>query len=290
MKKGFTLIELLAVIVILAIIALIATPIILGIINDAKEQSNERSIELYIKGVELSIAKKNLIEEFHPSECIITNGVAVCDGVEIDVDVDNSSNINGKITFNEKGIVTGNTLVIGESVPQVSICEFEDGTYGEKGQIGAKYHCDTNGDGTKDNYFYLLNNSVPYNLIMDRNYTDDFVPATMKWCISGDDNSCNHDNLDQYIEHIEELWTNVDSVSLPTANQIANAVGNTTWDSTNTGSAWFYLDSKTQTKTATSKGASSYAWLFDYTKDCESNGCNIADCRLRRTRYLFFQI
>ena len=33
-KKGFTLIELLAVIVILAIIALIATPIILGIIND----------------------------------------------------------------------------------------------------------------------------------------------------------------------------------------------------------------------------------------------------------------
>ena len=36
MKKGFTLIELLAVIVILAIIALIATPIILGIIDDAR--------------------------------------------------------------------------------------------------------------------------------------------------------------------------------------------------------------------------------------------------------------
>ena len=47
MKKGFTLIELLAVIVILAIIALIATPIILGIINDAKDSANERSVELY---------------------------------------------------------------------------------------------------------------------------------------------------------------------------------------------------------------------------------------------------
>ena len=38
-KKGFTLIELLAVIVILAIIALIATPIIVGVINDAKKNA-----------------------------------------------------------------------------------------------------------------------------------------------------------------------------------------------------------------------------------------------------------
>ena len=38
-KKGFTLIELLAVIVILAVIALIATPIIVGVINDAKKNA-----------------------------------------------------------------------------------------------------------------------------------------------------------------------------------------------------------------------------------------------------------
>lgn len=52
MKKGFTLIELLAVIVILAIIALIATPIILGIINDARTSAKERSAELVYTGVE----------------------------------------------------------------------------------------------------------------------------------------------------------------------------------------------------------------------------------------------
>ena len=51
-NKGFTLIELLAVIVILAIIALIATPIILGIINDAREQAKKRSAELVYTGVE----------------------------------------------------------------------------------------------------------------------------------------------------------------------------------------------------------------------------------------------
>ena len=39
MKKGFTLIELLAVIVILAIIALIATPIVLNIIEDSKKSA-----------------------------------------------------------------------------------------------------------------------------------------------------------------------------------------------------------------------------------------------------------
>ena len=54
-NKGFTLIELLAVIVILAIIALIATPIILGIINDARTQARKRSAELAYTGVEYAI-------------------------------------------------------------------------------------------------------------------------------------------------------------------------------------------------------------------------------------------
>ena len=51
-NKGFTLIELLAVIVILAIIALIATPIILDLINDARAQAKKRSAELVYTGVE----------------------------------------------------------------------------------------------------------------------------------------------------------------------------------------------------------------------------------------------
>ena len=55
-KKGFTLIELLAVIVILAIIAVIAVPIVLNIIEDAKESATLRSAEFYIDGVEMTIA------------------------------------------------------------------------------------------------------------------------------------------------------------------------------------------------------------------------------------------
>ena len=59
-EKGFTLIELLAVIVILAIISLIAVPIIMNIISSARESSNKRSIELYGKAVESAFADKQL--------------------------------------------------------------------------------------------------------------------------------------------------------------------------------------------------------------------------------------
>ena len=53
-RKGFTLIELLAVIVILAVIALIATPIILNMINSARKSSAVDSAYGYIKAVEYS--------------------------------------------------------------------------------------------------------------------------------------------------------------------------------------------------------------------------------------------
>ena len=51
-NKGFTLIELLAVIVVLAIIALIVTPIVINMIGNAKDSSDERSAELYLNAVE----------------------------------------------------------------------------------------------------------------------------------------------------------------------------------------------------------------------------------------------
>lgn len=56
-KNGFTLIELLAVIVILAVIALIATPMILGVIDSAKKGAAESSVYGYISSVENSTLK-----------------------------------------------------------------------------------------------------------------------------------------------------------------------------------------------------------------------------------------
>lgn len=60
MKNGFTLIELLAVIVILAIILLIATPIVLDIIKDSKDSAMLRSADNYLDAVSFSVANKVL--------------------------------------------------------------------------------------------------------------------------------------------------------------------------------------------------------------------------------------
>lgn len=100
MKKGFTLIELLAVIVILAIIALIATPVILNIIEDSRESSYQRSIEIYLKAVQNAIMEKNMQSHFNPEQCAIENRKLICDGIRLDV-VENGMPDNGKIVFND---------------------------------------------------------------------------------------------------------------------------------------------------------------------------------------------
>ena len=101
MKKGFTLIELLAVIVILAIIALIATPVILGIINDAKENSNKRSAELIVDRLQKEIANRNMEEEFNPELCVIKNNKIFCDDEEIDGKIAYYSIIAGGVSYSK---------------------------------------------------------------------------------------------------------------------------------------------------------------------------------------------
>ena len=100
MKQGFTLIELLAVIVILAVIALIATPIILNIIEDARKQSAKSSAELYVDGLIKQIASKNMINEFNPSSCTISNGNVTCDGIELGYQANGKIPTSGTITLN----------------------------------------------------------------------------------------------------------------------------------------------------------------------------------------------
>lgn len=79
--KGFTLIELLAVIVILAVIALIATPIIMNVINDAKKGANKDATFGFAKAVETSVAIKmiecqNLVVESIDADEITISGCA----------------------------------------------------------------------------------------------------------------------------------------------------------------------------------------------------------------------
>ena len=70
-KKGFTLIELLAVIVILAIIALIATPIIMGIIEDARTGAAKNSAYGYLDAIDKAAVKSGFGTTGDPSTATI---------------------------------------------------------------------------------------------------------------------------------------------------------------------------------------------------------------------------
>ena len=142
--KGFTLIELLAVIVILAIIALIATPIVINMIGNAKDSSDERSAELYLDAVEQAVARKNLTEEFSPSTCEIqSDGNLKCDGdTLLEVQVENTKPTSGTITF-EKGKIIGYNFTLGSKenvklVPTTESCFTTQDTDGGVSIIGYK--------------------------------------------------------------------------------------------------------------------------------------------------------
>ena len=111
--RGFTLIELLAVIVILAIIALIATPIVLNMISSAKDSSDERSAELYLDAVEQAVARKNLTEEFSPNSCEVqSDGNLMCDDIVLEIRVENTRPTGGIINFENGRILPSSTLII----------------------------------------------------------------------------------------------------------------------------------------------------------------------------------
>ena len=103
-NKGFTLIELLAVIVILAIIALIATPIILNVIDTARKGAKESSALGYIDAVE----KQVMLAQVDATATKINAGTysvqeLATAGVEIKGETPKS---NGVVTIDTKGAVT----------------------------------------------------------------------------------------------------------------------------------------------------------------------------------------
>ncbi len=73
LNKGFTLIELLAVIIILAIIALIATPIILNVIDDAKRSAGLSEANMIYSGITNYCAMEDMKEQIDDNYVRICN-------------------------------------------------------------------------------------------------------------------------------------------------------------------------------------------------------------------------
>ena len=109
--KGFTLIELLAVIVVLAIIALIATPIVLNLINQAREGAARESVTSYMKAVENSVLKEMVDSEnankkfcatYEISGTTLTGSGSDCIKT-LTVDVSGKTPTKGTVSMNSDG-------------------------------------------------------------------------------------------------------------------------------------------------------------------------------------------
>lgn len=110
-KKGFTLIELLAVIVILAIIALIATPIILNMINDARKSAAADSAYGYIEAIDynnsMNMLNNDKYKKIESGNIIDINNI---------VKVKGTKPTSGNVTIDKGRVIAANLCIDGFSV------------------------------------------------------------------------------------------------------------------------------------------------------------------------------
>ena len=309
-RKGFTLIELLAVIVILAIIALIATPIVLDIIEDSKNSSIKRSIELYGKAVENSVAKAQLNGNAVPSgKYTTTDGKTLIQGeTTIKVDYDGAKTVCDVVISNKGNIYLENCNVSDKDVEYTygdviyyngKIVYFDVAT-GKACDNYTKENSNTGYNGIggtgKQNgclKFYVFNDfgSDKVNLILDHNTT-----ARVTWYSIGS-NELGPEKVLEQLKTDTDSWmgteipTNYEldqsgefsgtkytidysnyKARIITAKEIAKITENSTWDeNTVISSPFYYFDTKTQEKSTTGYN---YGWLYDRTDiACKDYGC-----------------
>ncbi len=143
--------------------------------------------------------------------------------------------------------------------------------------------------GTKEGClkFYIYDDSGDnYKMILDHNTT-----ATVVWVSKDDYNDDETWNLGNSRNSKGPLTANAQlatdttgwggSPRLITADEIVTITDSSTFNDFNgISTGWFYFDgtgTRKQTQAANSSIKSKYAWLFDYTNECTSYGCNIAD-------------
>ncbi|MBE6138345.1 MAG: type II secretion system protein [Firmicutes bacterium] len=109
-RKGFTLIELLAVIVVLTIIALIATPIVRDIIDKNNKKSAEISMTNMEKAAELYFYNNQLLGEFKTARFVCKNGVCKDGSKQLDITGQNPD--FGIITIDKNGNIVMDSFIV----------------------------------------------------------------------------------------------------------------------------------------------------------------------------------
>ena len=278
-NKGFTLVELLAVIVILALIALIATPIILNVINDAKKQAAKDSAYGYMDAVEKYIVSSELEDKS------IQDGRYSVEELNKKISVKGSTPDNGTIKIKSKTVksydigIDGYAVSNGEVKKVSTTKSFKNGTavyYNPETETKCKSSeaVSTTGKNSGCMKWYVFNDkegNATVNVILDHNTTANVV-------YNSTGNNSEMKEVADALKIDTKDWKN--TARLITANEIAKITEKTGFDASKKNQDWFCLDTNqpdTTSYCAKAQGKSKYAWLFDYTYECTNYGCNTSD-------------
>ena len=279
-NKGFTLVELLAVIVILALIALIATPIILNVINDAKKQAAKDSTYGYMDAVEKYIVSSELEDK-----SIKDGTYRVEDLNNMGVSVKGSTPDNGNIEIKNKEVkrydigIDGYVVSNGEVKKVSTTKKINNGTavyYNPETRKKCSESESKSTTGTKSGCmkWYVFNDkegNATVNVILDHNTTTNVA-------YNSTGNNSEMKEVADALKTDTSAWKN--TARLITANEVAKITGYTGWNANKEKQPWFCLDTNQSDTTnwcSKAQGTSEYVWLFDYTNGCTSYGCNTSD-------------
>ena len=284
-KKGFTLIELLAVIVILAIIALIATPIVMNIIENSKKGAAARSADNYLRAVETAVAAERIESPVLDGEYTVDeDGNLVLGETTITVETNGEKPAVGSKVKISNGLVdkANTTLTISgypltynteskafEVVEIAKLCTLASDSLVAAGEVGAKYICDP-GDGIQRTFYILENGSNPVSnstlasdevaLIMNGN-----IEESSLWCVPDVEKQYMECEVNEPVEATNILnsrtrkWTV--EVALPTYDQLYSINNSNNL----TSATWLYENSYENLCEAPTSGATYYGyWTATY--------------------------
>ena len=307
-KKGFTLIELLAVIVVLAIIALIATPIVMNTIKKSKKGAAERSADSFVKQVETTVETErlsgNIMED---GEYEITSDGNLCkdksascsDDQKIKIEMSGTKPTSGKVKITNGVAQISTKLTVGDyditynteskkyeaseieklckAVTTATTGNVPNGSF----NYGDEYICNLGDTSDSKNltFFVLSKTDSEVSLIMNKN----LGISNVGWC--DDETLCKYNGYywtheplvaNSVLETRTENWnkiTDKSKIALPTATQIATASGKSYNGYSVFGLPMWLYD---YMKGTTHPKSSEYGYWTDSTTNCivSSSGCD----------------
>lgn len=243
-KKGFTLVELLAVIAILGAIALITTPVIVGIITDSKESTNRVSATNYIRAVDTAIRTEvmdnssieNGYYEIGEDGNICINGIknGKCNGKKLKIGAKGNRPIKGNITIEDDEVARA-TVVFDKFTVELNYDgEIEYKPYTLKYEIGqlVKVILGTELPGANVSWYVIDENAETVTLLFSG------VSIQSEWISSTDfatykktNDTCNYRNC-SYIgpitimNEINKTFTQVEGLEIDDYEYIHNSLPN----------------------------------------------------------------